>query len=60
MVDAYGGCGRSADVEILLERVLPELPVVGDRPAARTRRADLWQRLGGGSPTPSSCWMWIP
>jgi len=46
VVDAYGGCGRSADVETLLERVLPELPVVGDRPAARTRRADLWQRLG--------------
>ncbi len=37
---------REDELEELLARVLPTLPPPADRPAARERRAGLWERLG--------------
>ena len=44
--EAYDRADRTDELETLLARTLPELPATQDKPAARRRRADLWDRLG--------------
>jgi golgin subfamily B member 1 len=44
--DAYEKAGRLGELEVLLARSLNELRTLPERPAARARRADLWEKLG--------------
>jgi tetratricopeptide (TPR) repeat protein len=44
--EAYDRANRTEELEALLARTLPDLPPIQDKPAARKRRADLWDRLG--------------
>jgi tetratricopeptide (TPR) repeat protein len=44
--EAYDRADRTKELEALLARTLSDLPPAQDKPAARKRRADLWDRLG--------------